>query len=106
MQEQTVEDSVLPAPGSKVANRRRAWREVKDRIAKYGVAIGGISVILAIVLIFFYLLYVVMPLFQGASLKTEATYHSDFKQPVFLSLNEYNTLAMACLLYTSPSPRD
>lgn len=95
MQEQTVEDSVLPAPGSKVANRRRAWREVKDRIAKYGVAVGGISVILAIVLIFFYLLYVVMPLFQGASLKTEATYHSDFKQPVFLSLNEYNTVAMA-----------
>lgn len=95
MQEQTVEDSVLPAPGSKVANRRRAWREVKDRIAKYGVAVGGISVILAIVLIFFYLLYVVMPLFQGASLKTESTYHSDFKQPVFLSLNEYNTVAMA-----------
>ncbi|HIM38403.1 MAG TPA: ABC transporter permease subunit [Methylophaga aminisulfidivorans] len=95
MQEQTVEDSVLPAPGSKVANRRRAWREVKDRIAKYGVAVGGISVILAIVLIFFYLLYVVMPLFQGASLKTEATYHSDFKQPAFLSLNEYNTVAMA-----------
>lgn len=95
MQEQTVENSVLPAPGSKVANRRRAWREVKDRIAKYGVAVGGISVILAIVLIFFYLLYVVMPLFQGASLKTEATYHSDFKQPVFLSLNEYNTVAMA-----------
>lgn len=95
MQEQTVENSVLPAPGSKVANRRRAWREVKDRIAKYGVAVGGISVILAIVLIFFYLLYVVMPLFQGASLKTEATYHSDFKQPAFLSLNEYNTVAMA-----------
>jgi len=95
MQEQTVEDSVLPAPGSKVANRRRAWREVKDRIAKYGVAVGGISVILAIVLIFFYLLYVVIPLFQGASLKTEATYHSDFKQPAFLSLNEYNTVAMA-----------
>lgn len=95
MQEQTVEDSVLPAPGSKVANRRRAWREVKDRITKYGVAVGGISVILAIVLIFFYLLYVVMPLFQGASLKTEATYHSDFKQPAFLSLNEYNTVAMA-----------
>ncbi|GLQ00389.1 phosphate ABC transporter permease [Methylophaga thalassica] len=95
MQEQTVEDSVLPAPGSKVANRRRAWREVKDRVAKYGVAVGGISVILAIVLIFFYLLYVVMPLFQGASLKTEATYHSDFKQPTFLSLNEYNTVAMA-----------
>ncbi|WP_417542501.1 ABC transporter permease subunit [Methylophaga thalassica] len=95
MQEQTVENSVLPAPGSKVANRRRAWREVKDRVAKYGVAVGGISVILAIVLIFFYLLYVVMPLFQGASLKTEATYHSDFKQPAFLSLNEYNTVAMA-----------
>ena len=95
MQEQTVENSVLPAPGSKVAKRRRAWRETKDRVAKYGVAVGGISVILAIVLIFFYLLYVVMPLFQGASLNTEATYHSDTKPPVFLSLNEYNTVAMA-----------
>ncbi len=95
MQEQTVDNSILPAPGSKVAKRRRAWREAKDRTAKYGVALGGISVILAIVLIFFYLLYVVMPLFQGASLKTEATYHTDAKKPVFLSLNEYNTVGMA-----------
>lgn len=95
MQEQTVNDSVLPAADSAVAKRRRAWRETKDRLAKHGVAIGGISVILAIVLIFFYLLYVVMPLFQGASLEKTTDYVSEGEQPAYLSLNEYNSVALA-----------
>jgi len=47
---------------------------LKDRIARNGVAIGGIGVILAIVLIFFYLLYVVFPLFVPASSEKIAAY--------------------------------
>ncbi len=41
------------------------WRLLKDRLAYYGVMLGGIGVILAIVLIFFYLFYVVWPLFES-----------------------------------------
>lgn len=48
--------------------RRQKWRTLKDKLARYGVAFGGISVIVAIVLIFFYLLKVVFPLFVPADM--------------------------------------
>jgi ABC-type uncharacterized transport system permease subunit len=41
----------------------RKWRMLKDKIAQYSMPLGGISIIIAITLIFFYLLYVVLPLF-------------------------------------------
>lgn len=94
MVEHSLQQGVLPAPHSPVAIRRRAWREFKDRLAKYGVAIGGVSVIFAIVLIFFYLLYVVMPLFHGADMKTEATYSTSIHNSRYLTLNEYNDVAL------------
>ncbi len=47
---------------------------LKDKLARHGVAIGGIGVIIAIVLIFFYLLYVVFPLFVPASIDKIAEY--------------------------------
>ena len=48
--------------------RRRRWRMLKDKIARHSMTLGGISVIGAILLIFFYLLYVVFPLFVPANL--------------------------------------
>lgn len=47
---------------------------LKDRLARHGVAFGGISVIIAILLIFFYLLYEVFPLFVPASTERVAEY--------------------------------
>ncbi len=94
MLEQTADNSVLPAADSPVAKRRRAWRGTKDRLAKHAVAFGGISVILAIVLIFFYLLYVVMPMFQGADIETKADYQSEISESRYLSINEYNDVAV------------
>lgn len=47
---------------------------VKDTLARYAVGFGGISVIIAIVLIFFYLLFVVVPLFQSAEVEKRASY--------------------------------
>ncbi|NOX42454.1 MAG: ABC transporter permease subunit [Gammaproteobacteria bacterium] len=49
-------------------------RKLKDKAARYAIALGGISVIITIVLIFFYLLYVVMPMFSGARIHPVATY--------------------------------
>ena len=43
------------------------WRLFKDATARYGVVVGGLGVIFAIALIFFYLLYVVYPLFISAT---------------------------------------
>ncbi len=50
------------------AARRRRFRGVKDRLTSALVGIGGISVIIAILLIFIYLLYEVMPLFHQAQI--------------------------------------
>lgn len=51
------------------AKRHRNIRALKDKVASGSIAIGGISVIIAIVLIFFYLLYEVAPLFQSAEIE-------------------------------------
>jgi len=48
------------------ANRMRL---VKDHAARYGVTAGGIMVLVALLLIFFYLLYVVQPIFESVDLK-------------------------------------
>jgi len=50
------------------------WRLIKDALARYGVVAGGLGVIVAIVLIFFYLLYVVYPLFISATSKSVSEY--------------------------------
>ena len=94
MAEHSSIGSVLPAANSPIAKRRRAWREFKDRTARYGVAMGGVSVIFAIVLIFFYLLYVVMPLFSGAEIETESEYVLAENKAVHIALNEYNDVAL------------
>jgi len=72
------------------------WRLIKDKLARLGVIAGGLGVIFAIVLIFFYLLYVVYPLFIAPS----ATQEKDYSIPlpaagktVFLSMEEQNEIA-------------
>ena len=50
------------------------WRMLKDHVARHAVGIGGISVIIAIILIFVYLLYVVIPMFEGAEIRKVASY--------------------------------
>ncbi|MGZ4991350.1 MAG: ABC transporter permease subunit [Methylobacter sp.] len=50
------------------------WRLIKDSLARYGVIAGGLGVIVAIVLIFFYLLYVVYPLFIPANAESVSEY--------------------------------
>ncbi len=49
-------------------------RALKDRLARYAVSAGGISVIFAILLIFFYLLQVVVPMFESAQVEEVARY--------------------------------
>ncbi len=49
-------------------------RRLIDNIARYGIGFGGLSVIMAIVLIFFYLLWVVLPIFSSAEVHTNDSY--------------------------------
>ncbi len=56
------------------ASRYEDWRLLKDRITRYLVAVGGTGVIIAILLIFFYLFWVVFPLFVPASADRVASF--------------------------------
>ncbi len=71
---------------------RQRTRILKDHIARYAVTFGGIGVIIAVVLIFFYLLFVVIPLFKPASIEPVASYRltstADDDQTLYLAMEE------------------
>jgi len=72
------------------------WRLIKDALARYGVVAGGLSVIVAIVLIFFYLLYVVYPLFISATAEPVSKYavpEQALGQTLLLEMEEQNEMA-------------
>jgi phosphate transport system permease protein len=59
-----------PVSATKVAARSERfhlWRSRKDAVVRWLIAVGGVGVILAVVLIFFYLVWVVFPLFLPAT---------------------------------------
>lgn len=60
--------------------RHRKKRKLKDQLARVSIGTGGISVIVAISLIFFYLLYEVAPLFASAEAEQVATYEVPAKE--------------------------
>lgn len=63
-------------------------RVVIDNFARYGIGFGGLSVIMAIVLIFFYLLWVVLPIFSAAEVHTNESF-------ITSSLESGNTILIA-----------
>ncbi|RIZ70397.1 MAG: ABC transporter permease subunit [Methylococcales bacterium] len=73
------------------------WRLIKDAVARYGVIVGGLGVIFAIVLIFFYLLYVVYPLFISATAQAVSQYdvpESAQGKTVLLGIEEQNEVGV------------
>ena len=74
----------------------RKIRHLKDKVASVGIAVGGISVIVAILLIFFYLLYEVQPLFDSAEVSEPTTYQLINvleAPPLHLAIEEQSELA-------------
>ena len=79
--------------------RKRRLRALKDRLTRWYVLVGGLAVLAAITLIFFYLAYVVVPLFQGATLTSkqalEPTWlQQDAGKPLMIALEEQNLVGM------------
>jgi len=70
-------------------------RALKDHVTRYFVGIGGISVIIAILLIFFYLLQVVIPMFGSADIK-ESQVHKAMGEgkSLYLGLEEQGTMGV------------
>ena len=80
-----------------VSETYQKWRKIKDQLARFGVVAGGLGVIVAIVLIFFYLVYVVYPLFISAESHAMYQYavpeHSAGKS-LYLTAEEQNEVAV------------
>lgn len=79
---------------SKAELSHRGWRMIKDRIFGAVMGVGGVTVIIALVTIFFYLLWVVLPLFKSAELTAG---REDALPPTLnhLSLNETGEVRFA-----------
>ncbi|WP_145184419.1 ABC transporter permease subunit [Pseudomonas sp. URMO17WK12:I11] len=79
--------------------RKRRIRALKDRLTRWYVLVGGLAVLAAITLIFFYLAYVVLPLFQGAQLTQKPALapswlQQDAGKPLMIALEEQNLVGM------------
>ncbi|MDH4871551.1 ABC transporter permease subunit [Pseudomonas sp. BN515] len=80
--------------------RKRKMRALKDRLTRWYVLVGGLAVLGAITLIFFYLAYVVLPLFQGAELTAKKVQspawlqQQDAGKPLLLAVEEQNMVGM------------
>jgi len=73
------------------------WRQLKDKVVAQAVTVGGLSIIFAVVLIFFYLLYVVFPLLLSSHAESVSTYQTPdaaLGSTVFLSMEEQNEVGV------------
>ena len=83
--------------------KMRRYRKLKDQVAARLISVGGISVIFAICLIFFYLLYEVLPLFLPASIKqTHSLDQYTLSQPYFSVVEEQGQVGLAVTAAAGP----
>lgn len=73
--------------------RRARVRQLKDRLANLVIGFGGVFVIGAIALIFFYLVYEVKPLFDKAEFEQSRSYQVE-TPATWADMDEYNTTGM------------
>ncbi len=72
------------------------WRRTKDRIATVSITAGGAAVLVAILLIFFYLLYEVLPLFGSASIEQDSVQQwQGTKSPLYIAVEEQGEVGLS-----------
>lgn len=89
--------SEAPALARALTTKMNRTRAIKNKITSFSMAVGGISVILAIVLIFFYLAYVVIPLFYSPEMEKTSNYPIPAAaegKTLHLAIEEQNTIAV------------
>jgi len=87
-------DKILKGPAFE---RRIRIRNFKDRFARYGISLGGISVITAVLLIMFFLVYVVAPLFTSATVEKHSAFNipgSVQDETLYYGMDEYKDSAV------------
>ncbi|WP_019529251.1 ABC transporter permease subunit [Dasania marina] len=84
-------------PKSLHLERLSGWRKAKDTLANLVISAGGMGVLMAILLIFFYLFYEIMPLFKSAQLQQQSSYelsNVDSSDSLFLAMEEQAEVAL------------
>ena len=86
-------------PKAKGPKKTRRWVLIADRIADRFISVGGILVIAAVLGIMLFLVYEVVPLFEGGKLESHSDYALDIKrEPILgLSMDEHKTIAASVM---------
>ncbi|WP_144393849.1 ABC transporter permease subunit [Pleionea sediminis] len=90
---ESVKDKVRGLLDKQTSSGHHTFRRSKDLLAKYGIAFGGVSVIIAVVMIFFYLLYVVFPIFKSAEIEPKQEYTYQLDSTLMWGTEEYGEIA-------------
>lgn len=75
--------------------RLRRWRNAKDVLSRYGVAIGGGGVVIALALMFVYLLSEVAPMFAGAEIEPRRELNPGSASRSHFAVDRYGATALA-----------
>ncbi|GAA4357836.1 ABC transporter permease subunit [Kangiella marina] len=89
----SIKDTTRKLLDQQTQSGKHKRRKINDILARYGIAFGGMSVIVAVVLICFYLLWVVLPIFKPASIELEKDYSWSQQQLLHLEVEEYGEIA-------------
>ncbi|RUO57946.1 ABC transporter permease subunit [Pseudidiomarina insulisalsae] len=68
------------------------YRLFKDRAARWSVSFGGVMVLVALLLIFFYLLYVIEPIFRGVEINHQRSFESPGDNVVAMGMEEQSEI--------------
>jgi phosphate transport system permease protein len=68
------------------------YRLFKDRAARWGVSLGGVMVLVALLLIFFYLLYVIEPIFRGVEINHQRSFQTPAENVVAMGMEEQSEI--------------
>lgn len=88
-------ESAMPSARERAKMARR--RQLKDKLANLTIGFGGVFVIVAIALIFFYLLFEVWPLFDQGKFEQSRRYEVTEQKATWVDMDEYNTTGMRLL---------
>ncbi|SMY38228.1 Phosphate transport system permease protein PstC [Photobacterium malacitanum] len=82
------------ANASTLLSKQNRFRRAKDKLARVGVTAGGIFVLITLMLIFFYLLYVIVPIFSSVSITPQQQFSlATTNNTVLLGVDDSNNIA-------------
>ena len=97
MNDMNVTNAPNSAKPSILTDHMSGWRKAKDSLTNVTITAGGLGVLLAILLIFFYLFYEIYPLFESAELEKQQGYELaevGHRDTLFLAMEEQAEVAL------------